>query len=55
MFNLQCEGENVCVTGDFDCENCSHGMRGNNKPQKAPTKKPKMKTAPPKQFKRRKK
>lgn len=54
MFNLQCDGVELCITGDFDCDICLHRMKG-NKPNKQPIKKPKLKAAPPKQFKRRKK
>lgn len=54
MFNLKCDGVDICVTGDFDCDGCLY-MTKQSKVQKQLPKKPKLKEAPPKQFKRRKK
>lgn len=54
MFNLKCDGVDICMTGDFDCDNCLHMLKV-NKPEKPVIKKPKQKVAPVKQFKRRKK
>lgn len=54
MYNIECDGVDICVNGTFDCEDCAINKRSRHSKKPVP-KKPKMVSAPQKQFKRRKK
>lgn len=55
MYDIECDGEEICMTGDFMCECCSYQLKGIKKFKKPIIKKPRLENTPPKQFKRRKK